>query len=646
MLISQIKYLSLILLPVGAAVATLDLDDNGISDVWQSVYADAVLSGDVDSDNDGQTDLEEAIARTNPFDADSLLELSIDAVAGAKADTHVFLQWPSEFGLKYSLYYSSALSSLNPGTLALENHVGTGSVMQLEVEKGSADQRFWRISTSGHASDLDGDQLDFWEENQLGSDPLLADSDGDFLLDGKDFAYSAGATTFSPAGLGLPTTGELAGKLVRYNKEGDQVAIRAFGVNYYDGFLRYIKDVEDRSFVDGFEYLADKDIPVARSLVGGFWPSHWNLYFSDKTEYYRRLDDYVEQAERNEVGLILVLFWTFSSIGDVVQDAVDAGYITPVADAASISSPYDFVPPSPLNQDKDGNDTYDEYRTAMARADSGTRALVTYVTEEVVNRYRDSPAIWGWEFSNEMNLSVDLPNPIPNRPQVHSSFQFDLSRDDETVPAYSSADDLLRSHLLSAKEHFAATVRSIDPWRFISSGDASQRPAAYNNWQLQSWGIGSRAELAQVIPVDNPTGYDSVSIHFYAHDENFFSDEPKVTLNVESGANRGEELVDYTTFLDFFMQESEALTKTLFVGEWGASGDGTTASERDTFHSMTQALLDSDVQLSLLWSFDNRNANQTTTWYVNPGSDKEYQLTNEDDDLWDLEQVNAEHGVW
>ena len=30
-------------------------------------------------------------------------------------------------------------------------------------------------------------------------------------------------------------------------------------------------------------------------------------------------------------------------------------------------------------------------------------------TEEVVRRYKDSPAIWGWEFGNEYNLAADLP---------------------------------------------------------------------------------------------------------------------------------------------------------------------------------------------------------------------------------------------
>ena len=330
----------------------------------------------------------------------------------------------------------------------------------------------------------------------------------------------------------------------------------------------------------------------------------------------------------------------------MVQDAVEAGYITPDANAAATPTAYDFVPPNPLNLDKDGAPTYDEYRKALGRPTSGTRALITYVTEEVVNRYKGSPAIWGWEFSNELNLILDLPNPIPNRPTVKTAKRKDLARDDASVPPYRSEDDLKRANIQPAKEHFATTIRALDPWRFISTGDSRQRPAAYNNWRTQTWGVSSRNQLAQVLPIDNPVGYNTVSIHFYANGQTYFSDPPVVTLDFEPGTSPGSERPDYTNFLDFYMGRSAALNRALFVGEWGAKGDGTTRAEKDTFHSLMQSLIDEEVQLSLLWSFDNRNAAQTSEWWVNPGTAKEYQLTNDDPNLWDLEQANAERGVW
>jgi endo-1,4-beta-mannosidase len=32
---------------------------------------------------------------------------------------------------------------------------------------------------------------------------------------------------------------------------------------------------------------------------------------------------------------------------------------------------------------------------------------------DVVERYKDSPAVWGWEFGNEYNIPTDLPDERP-----------------------------------------------------------------------------------------------------------------------------------------------------------------------------------------------------------------------------------------
>jgi hypothetical protein len=37
----------------------IDLDKNGVSDVWQKAYPGTILTGEVDSDGDGLSDLKE-----------------------------------------------------------------------------------------------------------------------------------------------------------------------------------------------------------------------------------------------------------------------------------------------------------------------------------------------------------------------------------------------------------------------------------------------------------------------------------------------------------------------------------------------------------------------------------------------------------
>ena len=62
----------------------------------------------------------------------------------------------------------------------------------------------------------------------------------------------------------------------------------------------------------------------------------------------------------------------------------------------------------------------------------------TYI-REVVSRYVNSPAIWGWEFGNEYNLPADLPNAADHRPPIVTSPVNTI-----TVRAYDAKDDLGR----------------------------------------------------------------------------------------------------------------------------------------------------------------------------------------------------------
>ncbi|RKX38088.1 MAG: hypothetical protein DRP64_16275, partial [Verrucomicrobia bacterium] len=190
--------------------------------------------------------------------------------------------------------------------------------------------------------------------------------------------------------------------------------------------------------------------------------------------------------------------------------------------------------------------------------------------------------------------------------------------------------------VLVAKANFAQTVRSIDTWRLIMGGDSMPRTSAYHNWTVHAWTRDSRSEMAQVIPVDNPSPMDTVTVHVYpqgpgAGPEIYFTDDP-VTNQWLTGP--------YKELLDYFVAESTAMGRPLIVGEWGVIGDGTTEDEKATFHRFMQALIDSDVQLSLLWDFDNKNSGQVGQWHVNPGTAKEFQLTNMDTNQWDLEQAN------
>ena len=55
-------------------------------------------------------------------------------------------------------------------------------------------------------------------------------------------------------------------------------------------------------------------------------------------------------------------------------------------------------------------DLVGEPRNQWGNPESKTRQFMRTYIREVVSRYVNSPAIWGWEFGNEYNLSLDTPD--------------------------------------------------------------------------------------------------------------------------------------------------------------------------------------------------------------------------------------------
>jgi hypothetical protein len=71
------------------------------------------------------------------------------------------------------------------------------------------------------AGDQDGDGLSTWQEYQLGTDPLSADTDGDGIPDGVDTASGDTGTNLDPDGDGLSNALEAALGTDPYNADTD-----------------------------------------------------------------------------------------------------------------------------------------------------------------------------------------------------------------------------------------------------------------------------------------------------------------------------------------------------------------------------------------------------------------------------------------
>lgn len=263
----------------------------------------------------------------------------------------------------------------------------------------------------------------------------------------------------APAG-GLTVSAE--GKLLL-----GSAPFRGVGVNFYDAFVRTLGADARTDYAAGFEELARRHIPFARFSAGGYWPRDWELYQTNRAEYFTRLDGVVKCAERHGIGLIPSCFWNLSTVPDLVGEPCNHWGLT----------------------------------------NSRTLAFMRRYTRELVTRYAASPAIWGWEFGNEYNLAADLPNASEHRPAVQVRFGTPARR--------TAADELTHVAVRVALREFALEVRRLDPHRIIISGNATPRPSAWHQAHEKSWQPDTREQFAEMLAADNPSPINTLSLRGY-----------------------------------------------------------------------------------------------------------------------------------
>ena len=243
---------------------------------------------------------------------------------------------------------------------------------------------------------------------------------------------------------------------------------RGIGVNYYDAFVRLLGEGKIQDVEAGFRVLTSNQIPFVRFSADGYWPTDWQLYQTNRQEYFTRLDAVVKLAERHGIGLIPSLFWHQPTISDLVGEPVDQW----------------------------GNPS------------SQTHTFMRTYVREVVTRYRRSPAIWAWEFGNEFNLPADLPNAAEHRAPVVPTLGTATSR--------SARDDLTHAHIRTALAEFAREVRRHDPHRLIISGNAFPRPSAWHQQRERNWKPDAPEQRAEMLAADNPSPIASLSGRLYS----------------------------------------------------------------------------------------------------------------------------------
>lgn len=147
-----------------------DFNGNGMPDAWELWAGNMNLNPLLDADHDGQTNAQEALAGTDPFDPDSRLWSSVE-----RKGNDVTVAWPLLNYKQHRVWQSvdmvnwTPVSSGNPMAFGDEFRQTFAGVLK----------NYPRVFYSAHVSDKDsdGDGVSDWTEvHVLGTDPLAANS--------------------------------------------------------------------------------------------------------------------------------------------------------------------------------------------------------------------------------------------------------------------------------------------------------------------------------------------------------------------------------------------------------------------------------------------------------------------------------------
>ena len=240
-----------------------------------------------------------------------------------------------------------------------------------------------------------------------------------------------------------------------------------------------------------------------------------------------------------------------------------------------------------------GESYYEAFNNPADNLSKSMEYLENY-SEELVSRYANHPAIFGWEFGNERNLGNDIPHWASEHPGE------DL-KNKPTIAVYTKV-----------LEHWSNVVYNLDPYhRLIMSGDAGMRPAQYHIYKDNTWTMDNYEEHKTIEAMHNSGYCHGISEHHYG---GYLDDEhvdPDRLFN--STVLRGESVLSWNDGFSLLMRVAKDLKKTCYIGECGvAGGAGITfvtkeeriQKQRNVYDAIANAVLETGMPIALYWNYD------------------------------------------
>ncbi|RYD69476.1 MAG: hypothetical protein EOP84_28405, partial [Verrucomicrobiaceae bacterium] len=169
-------YLIAVLVTFSVSTSAVDLNKDGLSDIWALYHAAEAQAPNADPDGDGLTNAQEAAAGTDPQSPTSIIRVSSMALnAGG-----LRLTFPTLAGKRYQVQSAASLVDPTWGNVG-PAVAGTDGEITTTSSAAGVTQKFYRVLVQD--VDSDGDGVNDWEELTLGYDPNNSRSSG---IEGDD----------------------------------------------------------------------------------------------------------------------------------------------------------------------------------------------------------------------------------------------------------------------------------------------------------------------------------------------------------------------------------------------------------------------------------------------------------------------------
>lgn len=329
----------------------------------------------------------------------------------------------------------------------------------------------------------------------------------------------------------------------------------AYGVNAYTMLNNRQLRPGDDTYLETFKILQKYRIPIIRLPLMYEPIEYYERYHQDPDSFFEGAEHILEEALRCHIGVII-----------------------PIINSHQYSSML-------------GEKPY-----AIGVVDSKTMAFQKELTVDFVRRYKDNPAVWGWEISNESNLAADM---------FHTEYgSYHAEVYGPQVGEFNGFDSVALDEMLTYEREIAKSIREVDSYRMISNGAALAREFAHSLYMSSSkrgadhvWNMDythdTLKEFREMLTMSVPDPVDTLSLHM-AMPQNF-----QYTLS--------DTTLDYPTLLQEYSNIAKSAKKGFYYGEFGDMGMDGLGSAGEQVHRNMQLMMDSGIQLATMWQFNGNN---------------------------------------